>query len=149
MVESKSGYFANDFNAYSEKLPNFISLSLNRLGADSECLSLKCLSLIPKPPADRRSEQVNLKGGWRLRNPPVSAETLEWNNNSSSELRVKNREDLMDRIVRCPKCEKRMVPVVIISGRTDFQCISCDDPAVRWAESSLTAPEKPIVAEPV
>jgi hypothetical protein len=27
---------------------------------------------------------------------PVSAETLEWNKNSSSELGVKNREDIMD-----------------------------------------------------
>jgi hypothetical protein len=77
------------------------------------------------------------------------AETLEWNKNSSSELGVKNREDLMDRTTRCPKCGKRMVPVVTFSGRTDLQCISCDDPAVKWAESPLTAPEKPIVAEPV
>jgi hypothetical protein len=42
-----------------------------------------------------------------------------------------------------------MAQVVTISGRTDFQCIGCDDPAVRWVESSLKAPEKPIVAEPV
>jgi hypothetical protein len=77
------------------------------------------------------------------------AETLEWNKSSSSELGVKNREDLMDRTTRCPKCGKRMVPVVTISGRTDLQCISCDDPAGKWAESPLTAPEKPIVAEPV
>jgi hypothetical protein len=49
----------------------------------------------------------------------------------------------MDRTTRCPKCGKRMVPVVIISGRTDLQCISCDDPAVKWAESPLTAPDKP------
>ncbi|SHH05805.1 hypothetical protein SAMN05444169_5503 [Bradyrhizobium erythrophlei] len=77
------------------------------------------------------------------------AETLEWNKNSSSELRVKEREDLMDRTTRCPKCGKRMVPVVTLSGRTDLQCISCDDPAAKWAESPLTAPEKPIVAEPV
>jgi hypothetical protein len=53
----------------------------------------------------------------------------------------------MDRTTRCPKCEKRMVPVVTLSGRTDLQCISCDDPAVKWAESPLTAPEKPIVLE--
>jgi hypothetical protein len=77
------------------------------------------------------------------------AERLEWNKNSSFELGVKNREDLMDRTTRCPKCGKRMVPVVTLSGRTDLQCISCDDPAVKWAESPLTAPEKPIVAEPV
>jgi hypothetical protein len=77
------------------------------------------------------------------------AERLEWNKNSSSELGCKNREDLMDRTTRCPKCGKRMVPVVTLSGRTDLQCISCDDPTVKWAESPLTAPEKPIVAEPV
>jgi DNA-directed RNA polymerase subunit M/transcription elongation factor TFIIS len=62
----------------------------------------------------------------------------------------KNREDhLMDQTTRCSKCGKRMVPVVTVSGRTDLQCISCDDPAVKWAESPLTAPQKPIVAEPV
>ena len=27
--------------------------------------------------------------------------------------------------------------------------VSCDDPVVKWAESPLTAPEKPIVAERV
>jgi hypothetical protein len=54
----------------------------------------------------------------------------------------------MDRITHCPKCGKRMVPVVTISGRTDFQCIGCDDPAAKWAESSLSAPEKPIVRPP-
>jgi hypothetical protein len=55
----------------------------------------------------------------------------------------------MDRITHCPKCRKRMVPVVTFSGRTDLQCISCDDPAAKWADSPLMAPEKPIVAESV
>jgi hypothetical protein len=55
----------------------------------------------------------------------------------------------MDRITHCFKCGKQRVPVVTLSGRTDLQCISCDDPAVKWAESPLIAPEKPIVAEPV
>jgi len=55
----------------------------------------------------------------------------------------------MNQITRCPKCGKRMVPVVTLSGRTDLQCISCDDPAVKWAESPSTAPEKPIAAERV
>ena len=32
-----------------------------------------------------------------------------WNKSSSSRLRVKNREDLMDRTTRCPKCGKRMI----------------------------------------
>jgi hypothetical protein len=52
-------------------------------------------------------------------------------------------------LTRCPKCGKRMVPVVTFSGRTNLQCISCDDPAVKWAESPLIAPEKPIIAEPL
>ena len=55
----------------------------------------------------------------------------------------------MDLITRCPKCGKRMVAVVTISGRTELQCISCDDPAVKWAQSPLTAPDKPIAAERV
>ena len=54
----------------------------------------------------------------------------------------------MERITRCAKCGKLLVPVVAISGRTELQCISCDDPAMKWAESPLTAPEIPIVAEP-
>jgi hypothetical protein len=54
----------------------------------------------------------------------------------------------MDRITHCPKCRKRMVPVFTFSGRTDLQCISCDDPAVKWSDGALIAPEKPIVAEP-
>ena len=74
-------------------------------------------------------------------------ETLEWNKNASSELGVKIREGLMQELTRCPKCGKRLVAVITISGRTDLQCISCDDPAVKWAESPRTAPEKPIVVE--
>ncbi len=53
----------------------------------------------------------------------------------------------MEQITHCPKCGKRRVPVVTLSGRTDLQCISCDDPAVKWAESPRMAPEKPIVAK--
>jgi hypothetical protein len=59
----------------------------------------------------------------------------------------KNREDFMDQITRCIKCGKRTVPVVTLSGRTDLQCISCEDPAAKWAESPLTAPDKPILAD--
>jgi hypothetical protein len=55
----------------------------------------------------------------------------------------------MDRITRCSKCEKRMVSVVTLPGRTELQCISCDDPAVKWAQSPLTVPDKPVVAERV
>ena len=53
----------------------------------------------------------------------------------------------MDRTTHCLKCGKRMVAVITLSGRTDLQCISCDDPAVKWAESPLTVPEKPIAPE--
>jgi hypothetical protein len=55
----------------------------------------------------------------------------------------------MDRTTCCPKCGKRRVAVITISGRTDFQCISCDDPAVKWAESPLTAPPGPTAPERV
>jgi len=78
------------------------------------------------------------------------AKRLDWNKNYGTKLRVKKSGGiLMDRITNCPKCGKRLVPVVTLSGRTDLQCISCDDPAVKWAESPLTAPETPIAAEPV
>jgi hypothetical protein len=53
----------------------------------------------------------------------------------------------MDRTTHCPKCGKRLMPVVTNSGRTDLQCISCDEPGVKSAESPRTAPEKPIVPE--
>ena len=77
----------------------------------------------------------------------ILAAALNWNKGSGSQLvRVENREDLMER-TRCPNCEKQMVSVVILSGRTVLQCISCDDPAVKWAESPLTAPEEPFVQE--
>ena len=127
MVESKSGWTFNEINARSEKSMESDPRCPNRLGVDSEWIS-------PRTVKPRRSS--------------CFAETLEWNKSSSSESGVQNREDLMDRTTRCPKCGKRMVPVVTLSGRTDLQCISCDDPAVKWAESPLTAPEKPIVAEP-
>ena len=54
----------------------------------------------------------------------------------------------MDQITRCPLCGKQMNPVITISGCTDLQCISCDDPAAKWAESPLTVPEMPIATEP-
>jgi hypothetical protein len=53
----------------------------------------------------------------------------------------------MDRTTRCPKCGKRMIPVVTISGRTDLQCIGCDGPAVKWAESPISASGKPMATE--
>lgn len=54
----------------------------------------------------------------------------------------------MERVNRCPKCGKLLEPVVAISGRTELQCISCDDPVVKWAERPLTALEHSIAAEP-
>jgi len=71
-----------------------------------------------------------------------------WNKSLSSWL-ADQIEVPMDRTMRCSKCGKRMLPVVTISGRTDLQCISCDDPAVKWAESPVTVPEKPIVLDRV
>ena len=53
----------------------------------------------------------------------------------------------MDRTTRCKECGKRLVPVVTISGLTDLQCLSCDDPAVKWAHGPLTAPEQPTELE--
>jgi phage FluMu protein Com len=53
----------------------------------------------------------------------------------------------MERTARCKKCGKRLVSVVTISGLTDLQCLSCDDPAVKWAHSPLTAPEEPTELE--
>jgi tRNA(Ile2) C34 agmatinyltransferase TiaS len=92
----------------------------------------------PKQTSPRKF-QYNLNG---LFGPPAS-----WNHLAIGR---KNREDhRMDRTTSCPKCGKRMVPVVTISGRTDLQCISCDDPALKSTESPLTAPEKPIVLERV
>ena len=54
----------------------------------------------------------------------------------------------MERITRCVKCGKLLEPVVAISGRTELQCISCDDPALKLTESPLAIPESPIAAEP-
>jgi hypothetical protein len=79
------------------------------------------------------------------RNPPVSAETLEWNKTSSFELRVKKSGGSYGSDNALPEMRKANGSGVTISGRTDFQCIGCDDPAVKWAESSPTVPEKPII----
>src|SRR3982074_1354885 len=84
--------------------------------------------------------------------PPIELAPRECSNGTKfpvPDQGEKNRENVMDRTTRCAKCGKRLVPVITISGRTDLQCISCDDPAVKWAESPLTAPDKPIVPERV
>jgi hypothetical protein len=47
--------------------------------------------------------------------------TLKWN--TVPVPRVENQEDLTDRTTRCPNCEKRIVPVVTLSGRTVLQCM--------------------------
>jgi len=54
----------------------------------------------------------------------------------------------MERITHCAKCGKLLEPVVAISGRTELQCISCDDPAVKLAEGPLPVPESPDIAQP-
>jgi tRNA(Ile2) C34 agmatinyltransferase TiaS len=47
------------------------------------------------------------------------------------------------RMDRCPKCKKRMKPVLGHDGRTDFKCLACDeaDPfetaAAKWADRPL------------
>jgi tRNA(Ile2) C34 agmatinyltransferase TiaS len=47
---------------------------------------------------------------------------------------------------RCPRCNKRMKAVLARNGRTDFQCLQCDnvDPlqtdALKWADSPLAGP---------
>jgi phage FluMu protein Com len=52
----------------------------------------------------------------------------------------------MDRVTRCLHCGKRMVPAPSFSGRTELQCVFCDnlDPlkieAAKWADSPLAAP---------
>ena len=52
-----------------------------------------------------------------------------------------------ERTTRCAKCGKRLVPVVAISGRTELECISCDDPAAKLAEGPPAATESAAVAE--
>jgi hypothetical protein len=58
-----------------------------------------------------------------------------------------DREDLMDEVTRCTKCGKQTFPVFTLSGRTELQCICCDDPAVKLAQSPATAPDEPIVVK--
>ena len=56
----------------------------------------------------------------------------------------------MDRVTRCLHCGKRMVAAPSFSGRTELQCVFCDnlDPlkieAAKWADSPLAAPLKTI-----
>ena len=78
----------------------------------------------------------------------LQTSTLQWNKNSISELGATNGASVMERVTRCAKCGKLLEPVVAISGRTELQCISCDDPAVKMAERPPTAPESPDRAEP-
>jgi len=55
----------------------------------------------------------------------------------------------MDRTTGCPKCGKRNAPGSHHLRSHRPPCISCDDPAVKWAESPVTVPEKPIVLDRV
>jgi hypothetical protein len=43
---------------------------------------------------------------------------------------------------RCSSCGKRLVPMAGYNGRTELQCIRCDDPmkSDRWASSPLSRP---------
>jgi hypothetical protein len=51
---------------------------------------------------------------------------------------------LQNRLLAQVKSQRSINRFRILHGR-----LSCDDPAVKWAESPLTAPEKPIVPERV
>jgi hypothetical protein len=64
------------------------------------------------------------------------------NKSFPTELRKKWEDSMGDQTTRCKKCGKRMLAVITIGGRTDLQCISCDDPAVKWAESPAIFPEE-------
>ena len=107
------------------------------------------LSLLGAEPSKRGPDEPSEIRGLTHRIATTQNARLGWNKSSVSLLWRKNREELMDDLTRCPRCGKRMVPVVTLSGRTDLQCISCDDPAVKWADSPFTALEKPIVLERV
>jgi hypothetical protein len=47
---------------------------------------------------------------------------------------------------RCPGCHRRLIAVLSSNGRTELQCLVCDevDPlrtdALNWAESPLSSP---------
>jgi hypothetical protein len=43
---------------------------------------------------------------------------------------------------RCSSCGKRLVPMAGYNGRTELQCVRCDDPmkSDRWASSPLSRP---------
>ena len=43
---------------------------------------------------------------------------------------------------RCPKCNKRMVPVLSVNGRTEFQCLRCD--VVEASDKSATRMPQPL-----
>jgi transcription elongation factor Elf1 len=53
----------------------------------------------------------------------------------------------MDRTTRCLKCGKRTISVVTAIGRTDLQCIRCDQVTplktelAKWVENPLIRPE--------
>lgn len=59
----------------------------------------------------------------------------------------------MDRVSRCVRCGKRLVPLPSYSGRTELKCVFCDKldplemPAARgWADSPLAQPIAPAKA---
>lgn len=57
-----------------------------------------------------------------------------------------DQEITMDRVTRCLRCGKRMVPMPHLSGRTELKCMFCDklDPlevttANKWADDNPLA----------
>ena len=53
----------------------------------------------------------------------------------------------MDRVTRCLRCGKRMVPAPSYTGRTELKCVFCDrlDPMEmvepnQWADGPLATP---------
>ena len=54
---------------------------------------------------------------------------------------------------RCPKCDKRLIATMAMTGQTKLVCLKCDDvepmntDAVKWGERSLARPARPKSAE--
>jgi hypothetical protein len=58
----------------------------------------------------------------------------------------------MDSTTRCLRCGKRLVPVPTPSGRTELECVRCDDPmkSDKWAAGPLaTSPQSHPGSQPL
>jgi len=82
MVESKSGYFTNDFKAHSEKPQKLPPLSVNRLAGDSErlgrfpkgpCPSLKSVTVAKTEPGEALKIEVQGRLAALLDNSEMAA----------------------------------------------------------------------------